>query len=73
MSHVNNEGTIDYPEKERAWISDSLDRVEMLYFGFLPDGDNQQRIFDQCDAEMTDLEAYTELVTRLNNALLPLV
>lgn len=65
--HINNGGKLDYSEKDYSYISDTLDIIEVKYFDNAPDGTNQERIFDEDGPQLTDQEAYVELITRFNN------
>lgn len=52
-----------------SWINDLIDYVEVCYFGSTPDGDMQQKIFDQKHPPMEFRQALNELVVRYNNSL----
>jgi hypothetical protein len=54
-------------EKEKAWIEDDLDMIEVAFFGKEPDGDRQNEI--QKSGETINFEqAFNLLVTRINNS-----
>ena len=70
-SHINNDGNVDFSEKEYLYISNVLDEVEILYFKKKPDGDNQNKLSEDLKSGeleiLTDEQAYTELITRFQN------
>lgn len=69
-NHISNGGKIDYPEKCYKYIADTLDLIAIKYFNLPPDGDNQQRVFDEGGEQLTDADAYDELIIRFANTII---
>ena len=57
----------DLAEKERGFINDDLDTINVAYFGNEPDGDNQWSI-KESGLELTFAMAFSILTTRIENS-----
>jgi hypothetical protein len=66
-AHREMDGKMDYPDKDRGWINDTLDIIEIKYLGHEPDGSDQEELASDGEPMLTDEEAYSELITRFNN------
>ena len=50
-----------------GYIADTLDELEVKYFGEEPDGSYQQELAEDGEPMFTDQQAYVALIVRLNN------
>ena len=55
MLHPNNEGNIQFTEKEYNFISNDLDLIEIKYLGWEPNDTNTNRISKYGRPVLTDI------------------
>lgn len=66
-AHVNNEGTLDYSEKDYSYINDEIDVIAIKYYDEAPDGDYQQELATDGEPMFSDEQAYLNLAARFQN------